>query len=154
MTEQLLIGLAAIIILGILGQWISWYIRVPSILLLLILGFIIGPVTGLLNPDDFFGELLFPFVSIAVAIILFEGGLSLKLNEQNDEKRCNLHCYLGLGKVHTVKENIGEASGYLKKALKIAELLKAKPIIYEIYSLLALNAEKKNDSDSIPNSYH
>ena len=81
MTEHLLIGLAAIIILGILGQWISWYIKVPSILLLLILGFIIGPLTGILNPDELFGELLFPFVSIAVAIILFEGGLSLKLNE-------------------------------------------------------------------------
>ena len=81
MPEYLLIGLASIIILGVFGQWISWYFKIPSILLLLIFGFLAGPITGFLNPDEVFGELLFPFVSIAVAIILFEGGLSLKLRE-------------------------------------------------------------------------
>jgi len=81
LTENLLIGLASIIILGILGQWISWYFKIPSILLLLFFGFLVGPISGILNPDHFFGDLLFPFVSISVAIILFEGGLSLKLNE-------------------------------------------------------------------------
>lgn len=81
MNEYLLIGLASIIIFGILSQWISWYFKLPSILLLLIVGFIVGPATGLLNPDELFGDLLFPFVSISVAVILFEGGLSLKLNE-------------------------------------------------------------------------
>lgn len=78
MGENVLIGLAAIIVFGIFAQWFSWILRLPSILLLLVLGFIAGPVTGLLNPDEFFGELLFPFVSISVAIILFEGGLSFK----------------------------------------------------------------------------
>lgn len=81
MAEELLIGLALIIFIGILGQWVSWYFKLPSILLLLILGFILGPITGVLNPDEIFGDLLFPFVSIAVAIILFEGGLSLKISE-------------------------------------------------------------------------
>lgn len=81
MTEYLLIGLAAIIVFGIFVQWISWYLKLPSILLLLLFGFLAGPITGLLNPDEFFGDLLFPFVSIAVAIILFEGGLSLKISE-------------------------------------------------------------------------
>jgi len=81
LSNELLIGLAAIVILGIVGQWISWYFKIPSILLLLVFGFLIGPISGLLNPDEIFGDLLFPFVSISVAIILFEGGLSLKLNE-------------------------------------------------------------------------
>ena len=81
MAEHLLIGLAVIIVVGIFVQWISWYFKIPSILLLLLFGFFIGPITGLLNPDEFFGDLLFPFVSISVAIILFEGGLSLKLSE-------------------------------------------------------------------------
>jgi len=79
--EHVLIGIAALIVFGILAQWISWVFKLPSILLLLIFGFIAGPITGLLNPDEFFGELLFPFVSISVAIILFEGGLSLKISE-------------------------------------------------------------------------
>lgn len=81
MTEESLIGLSAIIILGIFGQWISWYLKIPSILLLLVFGLLVGPATGLLDPDQFFGDLLFPLVSIAVAIILFEGGLSLKIHE-------------------------------------------------------------------------
>ncbi len=81
MGENILIGLAAIIVFGVLAQWVSWVFKLPSILLLLIFGFIAGPISGLLNPDEFFGELLFPFVSISVAIILFEGGLSLKFSE-------------------------------------------------------------------------
>ena len=56
-------------------------LRLPSILLLLTLGFLAGPITGLVNPDEIIGDLLFPLVSIAVGIILFEGGLSLRLSE-------------------------------------------------------------------------
>ena len=81
MSENLLVGLALIIILGILAQWISWRFRLPSILLLLITGFISGPYLGIIKPDVFFGELLFPIVSISVSVILFEGGLSLRLSE-------------------------------------------------------------------------
>ncbi|MFZ0452412.1 MAG: cation:proton antiporter [Ignavibacteriaceae bacterium] len=81
MSENLLVGLSLIIILGILAQWISWRFRLPSILLLLIAGFISGPYLGIIKPDSFFGELLFPIVSISVSVILFEGGLSLRLSE-------------------------------------------------------------------------
>ncbi len=81
MTEKFIIGLSAIVVSGVLAQWIAWKFRFPSILLLLIFGFIAGPVTGFLNPDSFFGHLLFPFVSISVAIILFEGGMNLKFSE-------------------------------------------------------------------------
>ena len=81
MSEHFIIGLTTIIFSGILAQWISWRFSLPAILLLLIFGFIAGPVTGFLNPDQFFGDLLFPMVSISVAIILFEGGLSLKFRE-------------------------------------------------------------------------
>ena len=81
MSEHFIIGLTTIIFSGILAQWISWRFSLPAILLLLIFGFIAGPVTGFLNPDQFFGDLLFPMVSISVAVILFEGGLSLKFKE-------------------------------------------------------------------------
>ena len=50
-------------------------------MLLLIAGFLAGPISGLIEPDRYFGNLLFPLVSISVAIILFEGGLSLKISE-------------------------------------------------------------------------
>ncbi len=81
MTEPALITLASIIVLGIGAQWLAGRLRLPSILLLLVLGFLAGPVTGLINPDETIGDLLFPLVSIAVGIILFEGGLSLRLSE-------------------------------------------------------------------------
>jgi NhaP-type Na+/H+ or K+/H+ antiporter len=80
-NEHLLIGLAAVLVLGIGAQWLAGRLRLPSILLLLIFGFVAGPVTGLINTDETFGDLLFPFVSLSVAVILFEGGLSLRMSE-------------------------------------------------------------------------
>ena len=81
MHENVLVGLAAVIVVGISAQWVAWRVRLPSILLLLFAGFMVGPVLGLLDPDALFGELLLPLVSLSVAIILFEGGLSLKFSE-------------------------------------------------------------------------
>lgn len=84
MNESLLIGLTAVLTLGILSYWIAWRIHLPAILVLLLIGFIAGPVTNFLNPDEIFGDLLFPLISISVAIILFEGGLSLQFKELKD----------------------------------------------------------------------
>ncbi|MFQ5802756.1 MAG: cation:proton antiporter [Candidatus Methylomirabilales bacterium] len=79
MGQHLLIGLASIVVLGIGAQWLAWRLRLPSILLLLIFGFAAGPGTGFLDPDKLFGDLLLPLVSVSVAVILFEGGLSLRI---------------------------------------------------------------------------
>ncbi len=81
MTENLIVGLAAIVFSGIFAQWLAWRIRIPSILLLLVFGLLIGPILGFVNPDELFGDLLFPLVSLAVGIILFEGGLGLRLRD-------------------------------------------------------------------------
>ncbi|MBN2289856.1 MAG: cation:proton antiporter [Candidatus Glassbacteria bacterium] len=80
MNERILLSLASILVLGIGAQWLAWRLRLPSILLLLVFGIIAGPVTGLLDPDLLMGEMLLPVVSISVAIILFEGGLTLRLS--------------------------------------------------------------------------
>jgi len=81
LTEQIVIGIVSVIVLGISAQWIAWRFRMPSILLLLIFGFLAGPVTGLLPPASLQGDWLFAFVSLSIGIILFEGGLSLRLSE-------------------------------------------------------------------------
>ena len=80
MNEPLLAfaGLAALC--GIC-QWLAWRFLLPSILFLLTAGILVGPIFELFDPDAFLGDLLFPFVSVAVAIILFEGGLTLKLRD-------------------------------------------------------------------------
>jgi NhaP-type Na+/H+ or K+/H+ antiporter len=78
-SQDALLAIAAIVVLGIGAQLLAARLRLPSILLLLIFGFIAGPATGLLKPDELFGKLFFPLVSVSVALILYEGGLSLKL---------------------------------------------------------------------------
>ncbi|MCW5965869.1 MAG: sodium:proton antiporter [Bryobacterales bacterium] len=78
------VGLATVIGAGIGAQWIAWRLRLPSILLLLLCGIALGPVSGLLNPDAIFGDLLLPLVAISVGIILFEGGLSLSFADLRD----------------------------------------------------------------------
>jgi NhaP-type Na+/H+ or K+/H+ antiporter len=74
--------LAAVFLLGIGAQWISWRIRTPAILLLLLFGLGAGPFSGFLKPDEVFGqELLLQIVQFSVGIILFEGGMSLRFKE-------------------------------------------------------------------------
>ncbi|EKE67391.1 cation:proton antiporter [Gallaecimonas xiamenensis] len=80
MTDlALALSLIAAISLG--AQWLAWRLKLPAILFLLAAGLLLGPGTGVLNPDLLLGEVLFPMVSIAVAIILFEGALTLRFNE-------------------------------------------------------------------------
>lgn len=79
---ELLVGKLALIgALGAAAQWIAWRARLPAIVLLLIAGFVAGPMTGVLDPVADFGDLLRPLVALAVALILFEGGLSLNFAE-------------------------------------------------------------------------
>jgi NhaP-type Na+/H+ or K+/H+ antiporter len=73
--------MASILIVGIALQWIGWRLKIPALILLIIAGFIMGPITGWINPKEDFGEMLHPIVSLSVAIILFEGGLNLKWHE-------------------------------------------------------------------------
>src|SRR5690554_4574633 len=90
-----MIELAGIIVLGILAQWVAWKLKIPSILPLILIGLFVGPISSLITEDGtqwlrpiydgknglFPGENLFYFVSLAIGIILFEGGLTLRRNE-------------------------------------------------------------------------
>lgn len=116
MSQQLFVYLASILPLGVAAQWLAWRFRLPSILLLLALGFLLGQVfdvdalltealvpkdapaqvrdeTAVIVPEDAPPvalqpeRLLFPFVSLAVAVILFEGGMTLRLAELRDAGR-------------------------------------------------------------------
>ncbi len=81
MHESIIVGLVAVIALGTVAQWAAWRLRIPSILLLIVVGFLAGPVAGLVRPDQLFGELTVPVVSLAAAVVLFEGGLSASFEE-------------------------------------------------------------------------
>jgi NhaP-type Na+/H+ or K+/H+ antiporter len=78
---SVLVGLTLILVAGVFAQWVAWRLGLPSILLLLAAGFAVGPWLGWVDPDALFGEMLLPAVSMAVALILYEGGLTLRLSE-------------------------------------------------------------------------
>lgn len=90
-----MLELSGIIILGIIAQWVAWRFKIPAILPLILIGLMVGPISTYFTIDGskwiepvwngteglFPGERLFNFVSLAIGIILFEGGLTLKKEE-------------------------------------------------------------------------
>lgn len=78
------LAFSSIAMISLVCQWLAWRIRLPAILFLLLAGIVLGPMSGLLSPDLLLGELLFPVVSMSVALILFEGSLTLKFSELKD----------------------------------------------------------------------
>lgn len=90
MDETLFYYMGLVPLLGVLSQWLAWRLKVPSILLLLLSGILLGffvdidqILKDLVHSEDpdAAAHLLFPFISLSVAVILFEGGLSLQLSE-------------------------------------------------------------------------
>ncbi len=91
-----MLELAGIIVLGILAQWVAWKFKIPAILPLILIGLLVGPIAAQFLSEDgskwiepvwtgekglFPGEGLYYFVSLAISVILFEGGLTLKRSE-------------------------------------------------------------------------
>lgn len=91
-----MLELAGIIIFGILAQWVAWKFKIPAILPLILIGLLVGPIAAEFLSEDgskwiepiwngkkglFPGDGLYYFVSLAISIILFEGGLTLKRSE-------------------------------------------------------------------------
>ncbi len=79
--------LPALALICFFCQWLAWRLRLPAILFLLLTGIILGPIGGLLAPNDLLGNLLFPLVSLSVSLILFEGSLTLKFEEVRETGR-------------------------------------------------------------------
>ncbi|PMJ47059.1 cation:proton antiporter, partial [Vibrio splendidus] len=84
-------SLALIGLLSLACQLLGWRLRLPAILPLLIVGLLLGPGLKILNPDAIFGDVLFPLISLGVAIILFEGALTLNFKEIRGHGRMVTH---------------------------------------------------------------
>jgi NhaP-type Na+/H+ or K+/H+ antiporter len=87
-----LVFFSAVLVLGIAAQWLAWRLRLPSILILLAVGFLVGFFSGdhpdlpgdTISDEIITTRLLFPLVSMAVGVIMFEGGLTLRFHELAD----------------------------------------------------------------------
>jgi len=82
--QQILLAIGGIGITALGCQWLAWRLKLPAILFLLLSGILAGPLLGWLDPQELFGPLLMPMVSLAVALILFEGSLTLRLAEWHE----------------------------------------------------------------------
>ncbi|WP_417239172.1 cation:proton antiporter [Celeribacter halophilus] len=73
--------------LGVGSQWLAWRLKLPAIVLMLAAGLIVGPALDILDPQRDIGDLVQPLISLAVAVILFEGGLTLDLHKLGDARK-------------------------------------------------------------------
>jgi NhaP-type Na+/H+ or K+/H+ antiporter len=72
-----MVAIALVGVLGVGSQWLAWRLNMPAIVLMLVSGLIVGPATGIFDPMRDIGPLTGPIITLAVAVILFEGGLTL-----------------------------------------------------------------------------
>ncbi|MDZ4262201.1 MAG: sodium:proton antiporter [Pseudomonadota bacterium] len=84
MTESVITSLVFVVALGIAAQWLAWRLKIPAIILLMALGLLVGPALGWVQPVAEFGTFLPALIALSVAIILFEGGMSLRLHEYKE----------------------------------------------------------------------
>jgi NhaP-type Na+/H+ or K+/H+ antiporter len=81
MFDSLLFDLMLVVLIGILSQWVAWRFRMPAIVVMSVAGLLVGPILGLINPQESMGDLFGPIITFAVALILFEGSLNLDFKE-------------------------------------------------------------------------
>lgn len=94
---EILVAIATIAGFGIGAQWIGRRLGFPSLLLLLPAGLLAGDVLGLVEPEKLLGDLLFPLVTLLVALLLFESGLQLRFADLPDAARVPVLRLITLG---------------------------------------------------------
>ena len=111
-SSDLPFKIALIGVLGIGAQWFAWRLQKPAIVLMALAGLIFGPLIAWLltfhppeliagtlekfrlDPVNNFGDLYRPMIGMAVAIILFEGGLNLNFKNLGDSKHAVIRMVL------------------------------------------------------------
>ena len=81
MEDTILLLVVGVAVAGVFGQWLGWRLKLPAIIPLLVIGAVAGPIAGIVKPSVALGDVMRPAIGMAVAIIVFEGGLNLNLRE-------------------------------------------------------------------------
>jgi hypothetical protein len=86
-TNQVLIGVGLILALAVGSQVLASRLKIPALIILLPVGFTAGAITTDVNPQDLLGAAFQPLVSLAVAVILYDSGMSLNLRKLHGHVR-------------------------------------------------------------------
>ncbi len=86
-ANQVLTGIALIVVLAVGSQVLASQLRIPALIVLLPAGFIAGLLTGDVNPGRLLGPAFQPLVSLSVALILYDAGLGLDLRKLTGHTR-------------------------------------------------------------------
>ncbi len=124
MNASIIVPIVSIFVLGIGGMWLASILKIPSILFLLLIGFAAGPLTGWLKPEEVFGSLFEPLISLAMVLVLFEAGLSLRRKDLKKAGPAVLKLITG-GVLVTWLLTAGLAFVILKFSLPVSCLLAA-----------------------------
>lgn len=86
-TDQVLLGVGLILVLAVGSQVLASRLKIPAIIILLPAGFTAGALTSDVNPQRLLGAAFQPLVSLAVAVILYDAGMSLDLRKLRGHAR-------------------------------------------------------------------
>src|SRR5215467_1186441 len=86
-TDQILFGVGLILVLAVGSQVLASRLRIPALIVLLPVGFTAGAITTDVNPQQLLGSAFQPLVSLAVAVILYDAGMSLDLRKLRGHTR-------------------------------------------------------------------
>ena len=86
-TNQILAGVGLILVLAVGSQVLASRLRIPALIILLPAGFAAGAVTTDVNPQRLLGPAFQPLVSLSVAVILYDAGLSLDMRKLKGHTR-------------------------------------------------------------------
>ena len=76
-SDQVLFGIGLTVLLAVGSQVLASQLRIPALIVLLPVGFLAGALTQDINPNRILGTAFQPLVQLAVAVILYDAGLSL-----------------------------------------------------------------------------
>jgi NhaP-type Na+/H+ or K+/H+ antiporter len=127
-VDTTILQIVVIVGAGIGAQWLAQLLRLPSIVFMLAAGVVVGPWLGWVDPDALLGPLLPPLVSLAVAIILFEGGLTLRFRDIASEKGV-ISRLISIGALVTWGVGVAGALIFLDVPTEVAVLLGAVLIV-------------------------
>ncbi len=118
--DKIIIGLTTIVAFGIGAQWVGRRLGIPSVLILLPAGLLAGGVLGWVDPQEMFGELLFPAVTLLVSVLLFHSGLGLRVEELPARVRGTVVRLVSLGLLITLGGAAAAAALVLDVPIELA----------------------------------